>query len=219
MAKGKAGKGSDAATASSASEGGTIADSAGADTAAAAPQQLDPELLAKIATLRSHVRESFGKVAMAMMMLPRYRQQTLADLQHLVLEPLVRDRVAIAQRSGENAVTEDVAGIAIWASLSDEAEARLRDQIRGNMWPVRLQAEDWTSGSNNWLIDVIAPDSKAIASVIANFKQVVKEGNLKLHPLVARLLDPETLEKLGARQGGAAVEAPAINAEGSAAVN
>lgn len=219
MAKSKAGKGSDAATASSASEGGTIADSAGADTAAAAPAQLDPELLAKIATLRSHVRESFGKVAMAMMMLPRYRQQTLADLQHLVLEPLVRDRVAIAQRSGENAVAEDVAGIAIWASLSDEAEARLRDQIRGNMWPVRLQAEDWTSGSNNWLIDVIAPDSKAIASVIANFKQVVKEGNLKLHPLVARLLDPETLEKLGARQGGAAVEAPAINAEGSAAVN
>ena len=219
MAKGKAGKGSQGSEAAiPASEGGTIAGVAGAE-AATAPQQLDPEVLAKIATLRSHVRESFGKVAMAMMMLPRYRQQTLADLQHLVLEPLVRDRVAIAQRAGENAVAEDVAGIAIWASLSDEAEGRLRDQIRGNMWPVRLQAEDWTSGSNNWLIDVIAPDSKAIASVIANFKQVVKEGNLKLHPLVARLLDPETLEKLGARQGGAAAEAPEANAEGSAAVN
>ena len=50
----------------------------------------------RIASLRSHVRESFGKVVMAMMMLPRYRQQTLADLQHLVLEPLIRDRIAIA---------------------------------------------------------------------------------------------------------------------------
>jgi cytolysin-activating lysine-acyltransferase len=55
---------------------------------------------AKIASLRSHVRESFGKVVMAMMMLPRYRQQTLADLQHLVLEPLIRGRIAIAQRAG-----------------------------------------------------------------------------------------------------------------------
>lgn len=220
MAKGKAGKGSSASEAAvPASEGGTIA--GGAEAGAAAPQ-LDPEVLAKIATLRQHVRESFGKVAMAMMMLPRYRQQTLADLQHLVLEPLVRDRVAIAQRGGDKAVSEDVAGIAIWASLSDEAEGRLRDQIRGNMWPVRLRADDWTSGSNNWLIDVIAPDAKSIASVIANFKQVVKEGNLKLHPLVAQLLDKETLERLGARQSGAAeaeAAAPAANAEGSAAVN
>ena len=55
--------------------------------------QLDDEVLAKIAGLRQHVRESFGKVAMSMMMLPRYRHQTLADLQHLVLDPLIRDKL------------------------------------------------------------------------------------------------------------------------------
>ena len=58
--------------------------------------QLDPEVAKKIAALRAHVRESFGKIVMAMMMLPRYRSQTLGDLQHLVLEPLIRDRIAIA---------------------------------------------------------------------------------------------------------------------------
>ena len=73
---------------------------ASTETAGASPQALDPEIAARIASLRSHVRESFGKVVMAMMMLPRYRQQTLADLQHLVLEPLIRDRIAIAQRAG-----------------------------------------------------------------------------------------------------------------------
>jgi hypothetical protein len=36
-----------------------------------------------------------GKTVMAMMMLPRYRNQTVADLQHLVLEPVIRDRIAI----------------------------------------------------------------------------------------------------------------------------
>ena len=40
---------------------------------------------------------------MAMMGLPRYRHQTLSDLQHLVLDPLVRDRVAIAYPSDTEA--------------------------------------------------------------------------------------------------------------------
>jgi hemolysin-activating ACP:hemolysin acyltransferase len=104
----------------------------------AAQPQLDPEIVAKIAGLRSHVRESFGKVVMAMMMLPRYRHQTLGDLQHLVLEPLIRDRIAIAQRAGEGVQAQDIAGVAIWASVSDEADARLREQIRAGTWPLRL---------------------------------------------------------------------------------
>lgn len=216
MAKGKNNGGatekSDAATAAPAV--------ASADTAGPSPQQLDPEIAAKIASLRSHVRESFGKVVMAMMMLPRYRHQTLADLQHLVLEPLIRDRVAIAQRAGDDAVATDVAGMAIWASLSDEAESRLREQIKGGAWPVRLRSEDWTSGSNNWLIDVIAPDQRGVASVIANFRQVVKDGSLKLHPLITRLVDEDTLKKMGAQRAGDAAEpAPAPNAPATEAVN
>jgi cytolysin-activating lysine-acyltransferase len=193
----------------------TTAGEAEGEVPATAAPQLDPEVAAKIAGLRSHVRESFGKVVMAMMMLPRYRQQTLADLQHLVLEPLIRDRIAIAQRTGEGAQAQDIAGVAIWASLSDEAEGRLREQIKGGAWPLRLKAEDWNSGSNNWLLDVIAPDQRATASVIANFRQVVKEGSLKLHPLITRLLDPETLEKMGATRDTSGAEAgPAAVPEG-----
>jgi len=56
----------------------------------------DQELQRRLAEIRTHVRDSFGKVVMAMMALPRYRNQTLGDLRHLVLEPLVRDRVALA---------------------------------------------------------------------------------------------------------------------------
>ena len=195
------------------------------EAAGASPQPLDPEIAAKIASLRSHVRESFGKVVMAMMMLPRYRHQTLADLQHLVLEPLIRDRVAVAQKAGADAVATDVAGVAIWASLSDEAEDRLRDQIKGGAWPVRLRADDWASGSNNWLIDVIAPDQRGVTSVIANFRQVVKDGSLKLHPLITRLVDEDTLRKMGAHKAGGESAAttpeptPTINAPATEAVN
>jgi cytolysin-activating lysine-acyltransferase len=184
-------------------------------TASAAPpdgtmdaQLPDAETLKKlaphIAKVRAHVRESFGKIAMAMMLLPRYRNQTLGDLQHLVLDPLIRDRVAMAYpgNQDDNSLA-DVAGMAIWASVSEEADARIRDQIRAGTFPVRLKPEDWNSGDINWLLDVIAPDAKTTTAVLSNFGKVVKNGNLRLHPLIGKLVDEETLKKLGAEKMGA----------------
>ncbi|HEX8573823.1 MAG TPA: toxin-activating lysine-acyltransferase [Allosphingosinicella sp.] len=165
--------------------------------------QLDPEVVKKVTALRSYVRESFGKVVMAMMMMPRYRHQTIGDLQHLVLEPLIRDRIAIAYPGEkDSAAGADIVGLAIWASVSEEVDAGIRDQIRAGTFPLRLKPDDWTSGSINWLIDVIAPDEKTTTRVLANFKQVVKEGSLRLHPLITRLVDEETLKKMGAEKIG-----------------
>jgi cytolysin-activating lysine-acyltransferase len=163
--------------------------------------QLDPEIIQKISDVRAQVRESFGKIVMSMMMLPRYRHQTLDDLQHLVLEPLIRDRIAIAYPGANDPNTlTDISGVAIWASVSEDVDAKIRDQIKAGIFPLKLKAEDWSSGSINWLIDVIAPDKRATASVIANFKQVVKNGSLRLHPLITRLVDEETLKKMGAEK-------------------
>lgn len=167
-----------------------------------ATPELDPEVVKKIAMLRAQVRENFGKVVMAMMALPRYRHQSLADLQHLVLDPLIRDRVAIAYPADkERGDLDDITGLAIWASVSEEVDAKIREQIRNGVWPLRMQAEDWASGEVNWLIDVIAPDRKTAASVLGNFKQVVEKGDLRLHPIIGRLVEKETLEKMGAAQG------------------
>jgi cytolysin-activating lysine-acyltransferase len=180
--------------------GGNANGSIDLQTEASNPQ-LDPDILKRVAAVRSHVRESFGKITMAMMMLPRYRSQTLADLQHLVLEPLIRDRVAIAYPGKtEQSDMADISGVAIWASVSDAVDLSIREQIKAGVFPVRLKAEDWTSGEINWLLDIIAPDKKTTASVIANFKQLVKEGSLRLHPLITRLVDEETLKKMGAEK-------------------
>jgi cytolysin-activating lysine-acyltransferase len=190
----------------------TEAKSTAAMTDAARP--LDEETLKKlaphIAKVRAQVQENFGKTVMAMMMLPRYRNQTVADLQHLVLEPMIRDRIAMAYPGGEgeNAdpkteASANVAGFAIWASVSEEVDQRIREQIKTGTFPLRLKPEDWTSGDINWLLDVIAPSAKLTSAVLANFGKVVKGGNLRLHPLIARLVDEDTLKKLGAEKMGA----------------
>jgi hypothetical protein len=48
--------------------------------------------------------------------------------------------------------------------------------------------------------DPIAPDRKTAGRVIANFAQVVKTGELRLHTQIGGLVEKELLEKMGASQ-------------------
>lgn len=183
---------------------------AGADAAApqtptgAAPAQVTPEMRARIDELRNRVQLNTGQVVLAMMNLARYRNQTLGDLTHLVLDPLMRDRLAIAHRTvdGKPQGDDDVAGIAIWASVSDAVDAKITEQVKAGVFPVRLANEDWTSGDTVWLLDVIAADRKAATSVLTNFRQLSEARAVKIHPIVARMIDPDVLEKLKAHAAG-----------------
>lgn len=171
------------------------------EAGAAHTPQIDPEVAKKIFELRASLRENFGKAVMALMMVPRYRSQMLSDLQHLVLDPMLKDRMAFAYPGkSDQALAPDMSGFAIWANVSEEVDARIREQIANGVFPLRLKPEDWNSGTKNWLLDVVAPDPATVRSVIANFRQVIKDGELHLHPLISRLVDAETLEKMGARR-------------------
>lgn len=176
-------------------DGGAAAEPAAKD------RTLDPALLAQITAFKAKIQASVGEVVLAMLNLPRYRNQSLADVMHLVVEPLTRDRIAIAKVGGEGKL-EETAGIAIWASVSDEVDAKIREQIQARVFPVRLKAEDWNSGDTHWLLDVIAPSQKVATAVLANFKQVVKDKPIRIHPLVSQLVDPAVLEKMKVRPVG-----------------
>ena len=151
--------------------------------------QPDPRMIAQIMALRTRLHGVFAQVTMAMMSTPRYRHHTLAELQHLALEPMIRDRIAVASPPQKEGEPEPLpAGIAIWAKVSEEVDAKIREQIRAGAFPVRLKGEDWDSGEIAWLLDVIAPTKEQAAAVVRNFGQVVKEGKLFVHPGVTRLI-------------------------------
>src|SRR5690242_7737076 len=65
--------------------------------------------------------------------------------------------------------------------------------------PMRIGA----SGDTVWLLDVIAGDRKAATAVLANFRQLSGERAVKIHPIVARLVEEEVLAKLIATNNGA----------------
>ena len=171
--------------------------------ASLAHQHLDPQMLERVRALRGRLHSVFAQVTMALMSVPRYRHHTIADLQHLVLEPMIRDRVAVAappHKEGE--LEPPMAGVAFWAKVSAEVDAKIREQIKAGVFPVRLKAEEWDCGDIAWLLDVVAPTKKQATSVLANFHQVVKDGKLFIHPAVRGLVEGDVLNK-------AATETPA----------
>ena len=179
------------------------------ENAKPAEAPMSPELLAQIATIRTRIQASVGEVVLSMLNLARYRNQSVADLMHLVVTPLLHDRIAIARTVGEGKI-EETAGIAIWASVSDEVDAKIREQVKAAAFPVRLKGEDWVSGETAWLLDVIAPTQQSATAGLANFKQVVKDKPVRIHPIVTQLVDRDVLEKMKVR---AAVD-PEANAGG-----
>ena len=77
-------------------------------------------------------------------------------------------------------------------------DAKITEQVKAGVFPVRLASEDWASGDRVWLLDVIAGDRKAATAVLANFRQLSGEREVKIHPIVGRLVDAEILQKLRA---------------------
>ncbi len=110
-------------------------ESRGEDTATT--DQPDPAMLEKVSVIRTRLQATFGQVVLALTAVPRYQYQSVGDLTHLVLEPLIRDRVAIAtsKPKDEPAPQGPLAGIAVWASVSDIVDAKIQGQIKAGVFP------------------------------------------------------------------------------------
>jgi len=177
------------------------------------------DLAQQINRARDMVLARFAQVTLSFMGVPRYAHQSIKDLQQLAMVPLMRERIAIAtvkpangdieKMAGVGSLTNPLIGIALWANVSEKVDAKIREQAAAGIFPVKLNAEDWTSGDIVWLLDVIAPSQKLSAQVLTSFKQVLSEKlpdrkskDVKLHPIIKKMIGDEVLAKMGARSAG-----------------
>jgi cytolysin-activating lysine-acyltransferase len=179
--------------------------SKGGDPDKTSIEALDVDDLQKLADAKGQIYSILGQVVLAMSAVPRYRYHNLADLAHLVMDPLVNDRIALAsQRAGKDRSVAALApsAVAIWATVSDEVDAKIVEQVKAGVFPVRLKPSEWNSGTITWLLDVIAPTQETATAVLTNFNKVASQEEVKVHPIVSRLVDPDILKKLAARPAG-----------------
>lgn len=59
-----------------------------------------------------------------------------------------------------------------------------------------------STGEKVWLLDLIAPNRQLATAVLTNFKQIAGDKPIAIHPIVARSVDPEVLEKMKVKAEG-----------------
>lgn len=127
---------------------------------------------------------------------PRYRHLSLADIQSFVLDPLLRDRIAIAApKDGIDSANLSMAGVSIWASVSDEDDAKIREKIQAGAFPIRLKPDEWASGDAACVLDLLAPSNARLGRA-GQFTGSDQRSEVRLHPIVNRMVAPELLRKM-----------------------
>lgn len=86
-----------------------------------------------------------GEIVWLLTQSPSHRHLFLADLEWAVMPALLLRQIHLFRSKGK------VVGLALWASVSDEVDARLSSGV------TRLAPLEWKGGETLWLIDIIAP--------------------------------------------------------------
>lgn len=148
---------------------------------------------------------AFGEITALLMRSPGHKHYSLADLEWLILPAVLSNQFALAgaKAKSNTAMTVPV-GVALWARVSEEVD----QEIAANLdRPLRLRPDQWSSGDNLWLIDVVA-SAEVGRALIGQLSRTVFAGK----SFKMRIADAEgnrtirTLE--GAQPGGAENSAP-----------
>jgi cytolysin-activating lysine-acyltransferase len=142
---------------------------------------------------QSRFAQSFAQVVAVLMRDANFRKMRLADLEWLVLPPVMAGQFNLAQAPSpvgpkgkdggrEGGVLVPVA-VALWARVSDAIDKTLSENLDK---PVQLGPADWASGDNIWLM-AVAGDQRAVP----RFIDELAKGEFKGQGVKMRVRGPE----------------------------
>lgn len=116
------------------------------------PQHLSEEARQQLTEGEKQFALGLMRVISVLAQSSRYRHYTISDLEWLILPPLQLGQCAIlhAETPGLPVAT----AVALWANVSTDVDLRFSQNLTS---PIRLRPDEWRSGENLWLIDVIGP--------------------------------------------------------------
>jgi cytolysin-activating lysine-acyltransferase len=135
---------------------------------------------------------AFGEIISLLMRSPRHKNLRLSDLEQFVVPAIVTRQYNLGKvKSKDNPNAAAIpAGVAFWARVSDDVDKRLTGQLGE---PLLLKPDEWTSGDNYWLLDIVAVP-KVAAFMIDELKHSVFVGrSFKLRRLVEGKVIVETM--------------------------
>lgn len=125
---------------------------------------------------------TFANVVAVLMRDPGFRNLPLAELEWLVLPPIMSGQWRLAQstaptpagKSGAKAQSSHVVpvAVALWASVSAEIDTRLANSLDK---PLTLKPNEWASGDNLWMI-AVAGDPRAVPKFLKQLAETQFKG-------------------------------------------
>jgi cytolysin-activating lysine-acyltransferase len=103
------------------------------------------ELMTDTAAAPKTVAQMLGEITWLMTQSPIHKQLFIGDLEWFAMPAVLLEQFRIFY--GPNSP----AAVALWAMVSEETEARLRDGAH------KLRADEWKGGDRPWLIELVAP--------------------------------------------------------------
>ena len=123
--------------------------------------------------------QSFAQIVAVLMRDPNFRNMRLADLEWLVLPPVMAGQYRLAQAPSQIGGTKGQEGgvlvpvaVALWARVSASIDKGLSENLDKQ---VRLRAGDWASGDNLWLM-AVAGDRRAVPRFLEQLAETEFKG-------------------------------------------
>jgi cytolysin-activating lysine-acyltransferase len=109
-------------------------------------------------TPQSPMGQSFAQIVAVLMRDANYKNLRIADLEHLVLPPLMAGQFKLAHgtrhvdasKAQQGSLAFPV-GVALWARVSPHIDKGLSETLDRQVW---LRPAEWTSGDSVWLMAV-----------------------------------------------------------------
>ena len=121
--------------------------------------------------------QSFAQIVAVLMRDPNFRNMRLADLEWLVLPPVMAAQFRLAQipmqqgRAQDGGILVPVA-VALWARVSAQLDNGLSDNLDKQ---VRLRPNEWASGDHLWLM-AVAGDQRALPKFLEQLGETEFKG-------------------------------------------
>ena len=125
------------------------------------------------------VSHMLGEVTWLLSQSPAHKHFAIGDLEWMAMPAILLEQFRVFHGD------KHPLGFALWAHLSEEAEARMTATVAAG-GGARLRPDDWKSGGRLWLVELVAPfatpDNKLTEAMIADLIQnVFGEKKFKFH--------------------------------------
>ena len=115
----------------------------------------------------AEIMTSLGGIVSVLMRTKQFRTLTVADLEALVVPPLLCNQFAIASTHSNANGLVSPAAIALWAQVSAEVDQRLSTNLDE---PFRLAPNEWRSGDIPWLM-ATAGDPRGVNVILKQLQE------------------------------------------------